>query len=572
MSLESRIGTALIDLQIVTADQWKKVCAAHPPSNWKAILEDLKSQPSWWAPKSEPALTEYQLRRILQILREGEPEQLPKRLRLGDYLILSQVGQGGMGLVFKAWDLTRHRLVALKRVRKASEEIRMRFRREAHLLSRLDHPGIARFFELIDVHGSDVLVMEYVSGKTLEDHVHELILNKQGLPWGRLLVWTAQILDALDHAHQRYVIHRDIKPSNILILDNGEDQIKILDMGLAKCTEHGPPTEEDDQGVGESHYGLTQTGQVLGTGEYVSPESLRGKDRVVPESDIYSLGITLFYALTGRPPFREDRLKDLFLAHLKNPPPSVRQRRPDVPDDVDMLVLQMLAKEPRKRGTAQKLKLRCEEILKAAPKIAFKPVKAIRKTDSSSSHPLMNSPARETARANPQTKAEPVPQTSAPAPVPAPPPAPAPAPQSPASQPSPSAVPQPPSPQALHPSVPPPPPPPEYLAGRALPPNASESAAGGVAVNALEQPNQPQGENGSPPAAGHILQQHVSDPASGQIPQQRSAGKDGQFTEVKLGDVLRMLWDKLRSPAGIVSIVVVSLLLVGLGVFIALSW
>ncbi len=191
--------------------------------------------------------------------------------------------------------------------------------------------------------------MEYIHGETVREQVRRLVRLGERLAWQTAVHWTSQVLDALEHAHGRKVIHRDIKPSNLMLTHDPTQAVKLLDMGLAKSTENAS--------AGELSLQLTQRGQVLGTGDYMPPEQWAGGSKVVPESDLYGLGGTLFFMLTGWPPFLGEALGQLCMAHLHEAPPPLRQFRADVPEYLERILRQMLEKEPGARGTARELRL-----------------------------------------------------------------------------------------------------------------------------------------------------------------------------------------------------------------------
>ncbi len=199
--------------------------------------------------------------------------------RLGPYEIVSPVGAGGMGEVYKARDTRLERTVAVK---VAKEQFEERFRNEALAIAALNHPHICSLFDV----GSDYLVMEYVEGAAL----------RGPLPVADVLRLAGQIADALEHAHRQGIVHRDLKPSNILLTRSG---IKVLDFGLAKRQPSGLV-------AGESHPTLTVEGAVLGTPRYMAPEQIEGKP-ADERSDIFAFGLLLYEMLTGQHPFEGEQ-------------------------------------------------------------------------------------------------------------------------------------------------------------------------------------------------------------------------------------------------------------------------
>ncbi len=253
-----------------------------------------------------------------------------------DHVLLEKfVGGGGMGAVFRAWDTNLHRTVAVKvlsRRQADDSESERRFQTEARSAARLDHPNIARAHYVGEDRGVQYIVFEYIDGTNVRD----LIYESGPMQVGDALNVTLQIASALVHSWEREVVHRDIKPSNILIAHDG--LAKLVDMGLARL-EYLEQSEHDE----------TATGVTLGTFDYISPEQARNPRDADIRSDIYSLGCTLFFMLTGRPPFPEGTVLQKLLAHQGDPPPDVRELRPDVPDLLATILATMLAKRPEDR-------------------------------------------------------------------------------------------------------------------------------------------------------------------------------------------------------------------------------
>lgn len=253
-----------------------------------------------------------------------------------DHVLLEKfVGGGGMGAVFRAWDTDLHRTVAVKvlSVRQAGDsESERRFQTEARSAARLDHPNIARAHYVGEDRGLPYIVFEYIEGTNLRD----LVYGGGPMQLGDALNITLQIAGAITHAWEREVVHRDIKPSNIILTPDG--LAKLVDMGLARL-EQIDHTEDEK----------TATGVTLGTFDYISPEQARNPRDADIRSDIYSLGCTLFFMLTGRPPFPEGTVVEKILAHQSVLPPDVRELRPDVPEVVAGVLSAMLAKRPEDR-------------------------------------------------------------------------------------------------------------------------------------------------------------------------------------------------------------------------------
>ena len=255
--------------------------------------------------------------------------------RLGHFELLKYVGGGGMGKVFRALDTRLARSVALKILspeHAADRETVLRFQNEAQSAARLDHDNIARVYYVGEDRGLHYIVFEFIEGVNVRD----LVESKGPLPLAEAVSYTLQVADALAHAAERNVVHRDIKPSNLLITPAG--QAKLIDMGLARLRE-----------VDAAAADLTASGVTLGTFDYISPEQARDPRNTDVRSDIYSLGCTFFFMLTGRPPFLGGTMLQKLLQHQADQPPDLRQFRPELPEDVNRILRKMLAKDPRRR-------------------------------------------------------------------------------------------------------------------------------------------------------------------------------------------------------------------------------
>ncbi len=260
---------------------------------------------------------------------------------LSHYRIVEPLGQGGMGVVYRAHDERLDRDVALKLLPPAADQdARKRFRREALALSKLNHPNIGTIYDFDAQEGTDFLVMELVAGATLQQK-----LAAGPLPEKEVLVLGSQIAEALEAAHERGVVHRDLKPGNIMITPRG--QPKVLDFGLARL--FGPA---DDAVTTER---LTASQAMAGTLPYMSPEQLMGR-RADARSDLYALGVVLFEMATGRLPYREKLSTALAGEILHQPALRPREVRPDVSSDLEAVILHCLEKDPERRpGSAGKV-------------------------------------------------------------------------------------------------------------------------------------------------------------------------------------------------------------------------
>jgi len=254
---------------------------------------------------------------------------------LGHFRVDEFIGGGGMGRVFRAWDARLERPVALKILppEQASEpEIRARFLNEARSAAKLVHPGFALVYEAGEENGLFYIAFEFIEGNNLRS----LVEREGPLPVEEALRIVLQVAQALAHAARKGVVHRDIKPSNILLTPDG--QAKLIDLGLARIQ---IPTN----GAAD----LTASGVTLGTFDYISPEQARNPRAADQRSDIYSLGCTLFYLLTGQPPYPGGNVLQKLLQHQGEPPPDIRKIRKDVPLEVARLLFRMMAKRPEDR-------------------------------------------------------------------------------------------------------------------------------------------------------------------------------------------------------------------------------
>lgn len=268
--------------------------------------------------------------------------------KLLNYRIEKLLGQGGMGEVYLGVHTEIERKVAIKVISPhlaRDERIRERFRREALILSRLNHPNIVQLYDFWDRPEGLFLIMEYVDGISLDRYIHRVVRGP--LPVKLAIDLFLQVLEAFQYAHEQGVIHRDIKPSNILI---GKDKdhyfVKILDFGIARILA-GDGTRDEKQKE------LTMTGTTLGTVAYMSPEQIKAKTSadIDHRSDIYSLGIVFFEMLTGRPMYDRSELSefDLLLKIAMEPPPNLLSVNPTLPPELDAILQKALAKSPKDR-------------------------------------------------------------------------------------------------------------------------------------------------------------------------------------------------------------------------------
>lgn len=249
--------------------------------------------------------------------------------QLQNYRVLRLLGKGGMGEVYLGEDTFLQRMVAIKELSHSltyDEGFIQRFRREAQLQARLNHPSIVDLYSFFEERGAYYMVMEYAQGKTLRDLIQEI----GPIPSARSVSILKQILEALDYAHSMQIIHRDIKPSNIML--DTQDRVKILDFGISRI-------------MGEK--GLTSTGQAIGTVYYMSPEQVQAVGDLDGRSDIYSLGVTFFEMLSGRLPYDVNTNSDFMVMEqiVKAPIPDPRDYYPSIAERTVIIMNKMLAKD-----------------------------------------------------------------------------------------------------------------------------------------------------------------------------------------------------------------------------------
>lgn len=282
---------------------------------------------------------------------------------LGRYVVLEEVGEGGMGVVYKARDTQLGRVAALKIMRHdgSGDPDRMRrFVREAQTASSLNHPNILTVYEIGSEAGLDYIATEYLAGPTLA-----ALLSAGALPRVRALRLAVQVADALAAAHAAHIVHRDLKPSNIIVLDG--DRVKVLDFGLAKLTDLVATTDETLEAV-------TAKGVVVGTAPYMSPEQASARP-VDARSDVFSFGTILYEMLGGRRPFAGDSRASVLASVLRDSPSPI----PGLPADLAALLARCLRKDPAERfQSAAELKAAVEACLAPAaagarPSIAVLP-------------------------------------------------------------------------------------------------------------------------------------------------------------------------------------------------------
>jgi eukaryotic-like serine/threonine-protein kinase len=282
---EDKLVHALVSRGLVTADEVQACRVAHSPK--ESLLGRLVSAGH---------LARSQARRVQQELAAQPTQQIP------GYQLLEKLGQGSMGMVYKARQLSMDRLVAIKVLHPrlaASSTYLERFTQEAHIAARLSHNNVVQAIDVGSIGSLNYFIMEYVQGTTIKNQLETgKIFEEQ-----EALEIVRQIAQALEHAHRRQLVHRDIKPANIIL--TAEGTAKLADLGLAR--------EMADQQRAESEKGL-----VLGTPYYIAPEQIQGNEEIDIRADIYALGATLYHMVTGQPPFPGTNVDKVLRAHLKS--------------------------------------------------------------------------------------------------------------------------------------------------------------------------------------------------------------------------------------------------------------
>ena len=266
---------------------------------------------------------------------------LATETRLGAFEILSPVGAGGMGEVYRARDTRLDRIVAIKILHpdlSSSPENRRRFEREARAISSLNHPHICTLYDIGHDQGMDYLVMEFLEGETLADR-----LEKSALPLNQLLKIAMELSDALEKAHRPGIVHRDLKPGNVMLTKAGA---KLMDFGLAKPAAPSVTAAADEAATVSKP--LTEEGKIVGTLQYMAPEQLEGKE-VDARSDIFSFGAVLYEMATGRRAFEGKTRASVIAAILQKEPEAIRAINPIMPAALEHIVQTCLAKDPQDR-------------------------------------------------------------------------------------------------------------------------------------------------------------------------------------------------------------------------------
>lgn len=336
-------------------------CAAPLPAYWPAALcaqcalRGATEMPGYHSSASNPLQPE-PMEGEIELVNASEAVAAPLGNRtFGDFELLEEIARGGMGVVYKARQHSLNRVVAVKMILSgqfASKQEVLRFRSEAEASAHLRHPNIVAIHETGEREGQHYFSMEYVAGRSLA----EIVRAEGPIPPARAARYLAIIAGAIEHAHGEGILHRDLKPSNVLI--DGHDEPRVTDFGLAKRL--------------RGDYGLTVTGEILGSPSFMPPEQTGLKAaKIGPWTDVYGLGAILYHLLTGRPPFRGETI-DAVLTQLREAEPvGPRILSPGVPRDLETICLKCLEKEPSRRyPTAAELARELQRFLADEPILA----------------------------------------------------------------------------------------------------------------------------------------------------------------------------------------------------------
>ena len=290
--------------------------------------------------KAEGFIETAPMRKLAKGTRAGEAQPLIGR-QVGHYQILSRVGEGGMGIVYKARDQHLDRFVAIKVLPPelvADPDRKRRFAQEAKAASALNHPNIVTIHDIISDNGVDFIVMEYVSGKTLNE-----LISRRGMKLNDTLKVSIQVADALAKSHSAGIVHRDLKPGNIMVGEGG--LVKVLDFGLAKLAEDPASGEEEST---QTMRPRTDEGVIVGTASYMSPEQAAGKSADA-RSDIFSFGSVLYEMVTGCRAFQGDSKMSILAAVLNQDPKPASEISRAIPRDLEKIINRCMRKDPNRR-------------------------------------------------------------------------------------------------------------------------------------------------------------------------------------------------------------------------------
>jgi len=327
-----------------TEQVWIRYLQEHGLATWEQIELGLRTKDNSPGGALDAALVKHNIITAAQrdTIQKKIAEQSQGLTQLGTFRISRKLGEGGMGAVYLAEDSLAGRTVAIKVLPSkfsSNPEFIARFRREARSTGKLSHPNIVTAYSFGEDGGHHYFVMEYMAGMPLDNRLR----NGGRVPWDEAVGIVKQVAAGLAYAHNHGLIHRDIKPGNIFIADTGE--AKILDLGLSKSLDNS-----------EQSF-MTQSGAVLGTPHYISPEQARSDKGIDGRTDIYSLGATFYHLVTGKTPFDGSGAAVILMKHLTEKLPNPLDLNPDLPVPVAQVIGKMMAKHPLDRYA------NCEELL-----------------------------------------------------------------------------------------------------------------------------------------------------------------------------------------------------------------
>ena len=313
---------AILEIKLLDAGELDQ-CIAEPPGDAVGLARALVRAGK---------LTPYQAGALLQGKERG--------LVIGNYFVLGKLGAGGMGVVFKARHRRLGRVVALKILPPSfgrDRSLVLRFRREVEVAARLSHPNIVSVLDADEDRGVHFLTMEYIDGQNLD----QLVREGGALPLKQALDCVIQAARGLESAHGQGIVHRDIKPGNLMLDRAGV--VRVLDLGLARYVEGAAPLGRADEPA------LTQSGISMGTADFMAPEQAHDSKKADHRADMYSLGCSLYFLLTGRPPFDGRTILERIIAHQERPTPSLRAAGVEASKALDAAYQRLMAKRPADR-------------------------------------------------------------------------------------------------------------------------------------------------------------------------------------------------------------------------------
>lgn len=352
----SELADILIKCRVISKSQWDQAARVGRENLPRILAHLTKNVPCWWEdpPPSPPGLTEYQRDMIQSRFDDNELDLLRRDLALNQFLLLEKLGHGGQGEVYRSRQLNPPRFAAVKILIRDTESRRKRFEQEAKAMIKIQHPNVARFYLYERIRDADgdptneyLIAMEFVNGTDLQRLVRQI----GPVPWPFAIHWICDLLKGLGAIHQNGLIHRDVKPENTMIVgphpgpgvSREDTTAKLLDFGAVNRI--GDPIE------------LSSSSRrvFVGTMEYAAPEQWSGE--IVFASDLYALGGTLFYVLTGRHPYQKEKRDPIAYmnAHLKEAVPNILTFNSAVPPELNRLFQKMMAKNHKERGTAAEL-------------------------------------------------------------------------------------------------------------------------------------------------------------------------------------------------------------------------